>query len=65
MKCNEGFGGRSDKWAEAIGQALYYAAMTGRKPGIVVIMEKPTDSRYLKRLRAVTEGIPIKVLTVR
>jgi len=28
------------KWAEAIGQALYYAIQTGKKPGIVLILEK-------------------------
>ncbi len=51
----------ADKWAEAIGQALHYAAMTGKKRGIVLIMEKETDERYLKRLRTVTDGVAIKV----
>ena len=26
------------KWAEAIGQALHYARMTGRKPGVIIII---------------------------
>ncbi len=39
------------KWAEAIGQALHYAALTGKKPGIVLIVG-PDDGRYLERLRA-------------
>jgi hypothetical protein len=37
--------------------------MTGRKPGIVLIMEKPSDSRYLKRLRAVTDTVTITIWT--
>lgn len=38
------------KWQEAIGQSLYYARKTERKPGIVLIMEAPEDQRYLGRL---------------
>jgi len=38
------------KWQEAIGQAMYYARKTGRKPGIVLIMEHEGDQRYLGRL---------------
>ncbi len=41
------------KWAEAIGQALYYATITGKRPAVLLIMEHPTDARYLKRLRRV------------
>jgi hypothetical protein len=39
------------KWAEAVGQSLYYAEKTGRRPGILLIMEKPTDTRYRERLQ--------------
>lgn len=38
------------KWAEAIGQALFYSAESGLKPGIVLILKKPADIRYLARL---------------
>jgi len=38
------------KWAEAIGQSLFYAAMTGKKAGIVLIVNPRTKDRYLKRL---------------
>jgi len=38
------------KWAEAIGQSLFYAAMTGKKAGIVLIVNPKTKGRYLKRL---------------
>ena len=27
----------SEHWAEAVGQSLYYAAATGRKPGIILL----------------------------
>lgn len=36
------------KWAEAVGQSLHYAAHTGRRAGIVLIIG-PGDQRYFKR----------------
>ena len=36
------------KWHEAIGQSLYYSAMTGKKAGIVLIVNPRTKERYLK-----------------
>jgi len=55
------------KWAEAIGQALYYGASTGKSPGVLMIMEKPGDRRYLERLRLAIKrfGLPLKVWVVR
>lgn len=49
------------KWAEAIGQSLHYAAMTGKKPGIRLIC-KP-DSIHIKRIKFVIEyyKLPIKL----
>lgn len=42
------------KWAESIGQALYYSFMTNKKPGIVLIIENPEKEEiYLKRLKTV------------
>lgn len=38
------------KWAEAIGQSLYYAYHTEHLPGIVLIMETAKDCKYLLRL---------------
>jgi len=41
----------ADKWAESIGQAVYYGAATNRPPGIVLIMENPErDLKYVMRL---------------
>jgi hypothetical protein len=53
------------KWAESIGQSLYYAQSTGRKPGVVVIVRHESDERFLKRLRAVAREQAIKIWTVR
>ena len=40
------------KWAECIGQALYYGKKTKRTPACVLILENSTkDLKYLKRLR--------------
>ena len=30
----------AEKWAEAVGQSLYYADATARKPGIILLCEK-------------------------
>lgn len=41
------------KTYEAIGQALYYGAMTGKKPKIYLIMDREKDKRYLERIELV------------
>ncbi|MBZ0218085.1 MAG: hypothetical protein K8F25_16130 [Fimbriimonadaceae bacterium] len=33
----------ADKWAESIGQALYYAYETGKEPGIVLVCKNPAE----------------------
>jgi len=37
-------------WAEAIGQSSYYALQTGKKPGIVLILENAKERIYWIRL---------------
>lgn len=54
----------ADKWAEAVGQSLYYAYQTGRKPGVLLIMEEPGDDRYLKRFRVLAERYQIFYWTI-
>lgn len=53
------------KWAESIGQSLYYAEMTGKRPGVVLIMEQSGDERFKKRLDRVTarHGITVWMTT--
>ena len=52
------------KWKESIGQALFYAVKTGKKPGVVLILEKKTDGRYLDRLEIVGKKYGIMVWPV-
>ena len=47
------------KWAESIGQSLYYAKMTGLKPAVAIIMTSPNDERYIKRIEEVDKNITI------
>lgn len=55
----------ANKWAESIGQALYYAISTNKKPGIVLIMENgQKDIKYFKRLQDVSTRYNIKVWTM-
>lgn len=42
----------ANKWAECVGQSLHYAAMTGRLPGCVLIIEKKEQCRYVARLKS-------------
>lgn len=54
------------KWAEAIGQSLYYALKTNRKPGVVLILEdKNKEQKYLNRLQEVAKryGIDVWVMS--
>lgn len=47
------------KWAESVGQALYYAKMTGKKPAVVLILEDLSDYKYVKRIERLQNGIKI------
>lgn len=47
------------KWAESIGQALYYAKMTGKKPAVTLILTSPADYRYVKRVERLNNEIKI------
>ena len=47
------------KWAESIGQALYYSKLTGKAPAVVLILTSPTDYRYVKRIEHLDNGIKV------
>ena len=51
------------KFYEAVGQALLYAAETGKTPGILLIIEKTSDIKYVKNLQTIIHywKLPIKV----
>lgn len=55
----------AEKWAESIGQSLYYSEKTNRKPGVVLILESQKDNKYLKRLQKVAEEHGITVWTIK
>ena len=40
----------ADRWYESIGEALHYAMQTGKRAGIVLIMEKEKDVKYWIKL---------------
>ena len=54
------------KWAESLGQALFYSAMTGKKAGIVLIVNPRTKERFLKRLnKAISDNnLDVDVWTI-
>ena len=55
------------KWAEAIGQALYYSSKTGKQPGIVLIISEKSDGNKLEKIKIVARkyGIDIKLWSIR
>ena len=52
------------KWAEAIGQALYYGIRTARKPGVVLILEREHPA-FQRRLFSVAAKYGIRVWFIR
>jgi len=47
------------KWAESVGQSLYYAKITGLKPAVAIIMKSEADEKYIKRIMYTDENITI------
>ena len=47
------------KWAESIGQSLYYAKMTGKKPAVAIIIKSDSDRKYIERIKTVDKDITI------
>lgn len=60
--------GYSYKWAEAVGQSLHYANMTGKKAGIMLICQnKNTCDIHAKRIRNIktTYKLPLDLQIIR
>lgn len=49
----------ANKWAESIGQSLYYAKMTGKKPAVAIIMKSPKDEKYISRINTVDKNLKV------
>ena len=56
-----------NKWAQAIGQSLYYSYLTKKKAGIYFIIERQRDMGYLQRLKGVIKsgGLNIDVWVIK
>ena len=57
----------ADKWAEAIAQSLHYALLTGKKAGVVLIVENEGEERFWVRLNVVIEeyNLPIEAFLMK
>ncbi len=55
-----------NNWAEAVGQSAYYALQTGKKAGIVLILETIKDRKYWIRLNTTIEHfkLPIDIWSI-
>jgi len=42
----------ANKWKESIGQALWYAQQSNKKPGIILILKKDSDYKYFIQLNS-------------
>ncbi len=54
---------RASEWQESIGQCLWYALNTNKKPAIILLIEDSADYKYYIRLNSVIEyaGIADKI----
>ena len=54
------------KWAESVGQSLYYALMTEKKPAVgLIVRDSAEDERRMKRLRVLAEKYHIEVFEIK
>lgn len=51
----------ANKWQEALGQSLWYAMQTGKKAGIMLILEQPKDNKFWIRLNTVIETYKLPI----
>ena len=53
------------KWAESVGQSLYYAEMTQKKPAVgIIVRDNKQDRRHLKRLEVLAKKYHIKIFKI-
>ena len=53
----------SNKLSEAIGQSLNYSMQTGKRAGILLILEKPKDYKYWIRLNSIIKHFKLPIDT--
>jgi len=49
------------KWAEAIGQALNYSVETGKRAGIVLIVDSGKDQKHIERVKKIIKEFDLPV----
>lgn len=49
----------AQKWAEGIGQSMYYANVTKKKPAIALIIKSEKDFKYVRRIQKANKDIKI------
>jgi hypothetical protein len=52
-----------NNWAEAVGQSAYYALQTGKKAGIVLILETMKYRKYWIRLNTTIDNFNLPINT--
>lgn len=52
-----------NKWAESIGQSLYYSLQTGKRAGVVLILEDPKDYKFWIRLNTTIKHFDLPIDT--
>ena len=50
------------KWAESIGQSLYYSKMTNKKPAVAIIVKKESDKKYINRIFTADPDITVFII---
>lgn len=53
----------ANKWAESIGQSLHYARMTGKQPGVLMIIESESEMKHLNRIQPLADQAGIDLWT--
>ncbi len=53
------------KWAEGVGQSLYYAEMTEKKPAVgLIVRDNKKDKRHMKRLKVLADKYSIRIFEI-
>jgi len=54
----------ASKWAESIGQSLYYAEMMKLKPAVLLIVEEMKDMKFVYRIKVLCDKYDIKLFII-
>ena len=46
---------------EAIGQSLYYSSVSGKKPGILLLIRKENSEKHIEKVRRVIEAFELDI----